>query len=153
MLQGRFSDPDLLIFRPRWADQEVMKVRIAEPRLWSGAAARTLMAAGGVAAFLFAASLFEPDRGRAAEFAPKATAGNAPATGGTHLGTLRGREISVQVRATGSQVRYTILDGMGNILGADLLSEDVARDFPDIDPATMLAAPRSDALMMAIDRE
>lgn len=135
-----------------------MKVRIGQAWPWSGALARVLIAGAGVAAFLFTASLFEPGRGRAAE-GPAPTSSllaggqTADSTIGLHMGTLKGRELSVQVRSTAGGVRYTVIDGMGHVLGKDLSDDEVYRDFPALDPATMLSTPHAGALMMATERE
>lgn len=61
------------------------------------------------------------------------------------LGELWSAGYIVRIVASADEVRYTILDRSGRVLATALTAEDVARDYPELDPAQL----RSQSLMTA----
>lgn len=110
---------------------------------------RALAVLGGLAVFYTAASLFEPDPSAATPAAtpsPRQALSHDssierlnPRTTPALVGTLSGTQYTLDVYLTPSGARYTVKDLAGNVLADQITSDDLYRDFPDLDVDRMHA--------------
>ena len=103
---------------------------------------RALAVLGFLAVFYTAASLFNPDPSAATPVAnprPLPTQSGAdierlnPRTTPALVGTLSGAHYTLDVYLTPAGARYTVKDLAGNVLADQVTSDDLYRDFPDLD--------------------
>jgi hypothetical protein len=104
---------------------------------------RVIIASLAVGLFVAVASVFEPENSIATPERLRQDVDPVALSAGTYLGELVGRNHSVVIHATPDGPRYTALDGLGNVIAADLMADEVYQLLPDVNIDTLSADDNS----------